>query len=689
MPGNERIDRYGKRSRALMMRGAALAALAFASPIPGGLTAAMAQAQAPAAPANRQLMPKDATPETIAANNVWLADLPFADRSDFENAKRGFIGSRSEPIKIGDRMVWNFQAYDFEKPDQAPPTVNPSLWRQAQLNNTPGLYQVTDRIYQVRGFDLSNMNVIEGDTGLIIMDPLISVETARAALELYFDHRPRKPVVAVIYTHSHIDHFGGARGVVDEADVKSGKVRIIAPEHFLEEAVSENVLAGNAMSRRAQFMYGMILPKGPKGQVDAGIGKQVSQGTISLIAPTESVSEPFSKKTVDGVEIEFQLTPHTEAPAEMNLYFPQFKALCIAENAVRTQHNVLTLRGAQVRDPKIWSFYLSQALDRYGERSEVMFAQHTWPTWGGAAIREFLADQRDMYAFLNNETLRLINLGFGPLDIADRVKRLPDPLAKKWYARDYYGSVSHNVRAVYQRYMGFYDGNPANLNPLPPVASAKLTVEWMGGAANVISKAQESFAKGDYRWVAQIMNQVVFAEPDNRAARELGADAMEQLGYQSENSTWRNIYLAGARELRNGITQIPGGGSTASPDIVRALPPASFFDLLSVRLNPDKAKGHDMTLNWRFSDTGATFAVTLRNGVLTYVEGRQHAAPTATVTMAKTTLDRITLRQIAIPQALADGLVSIDGQPMAVGALFSFLDQFEPNFALVTPPGTK
>ncbi|AFT72446.1 beta-lactamase-like protein [Alloalcanivorax dieselolei B5] len=627
---------------------------------------------------------KPAQPATIACNHGWRDRLPFENRTDFENARRGFIATfdGDEVRREDGRVVWDFRAYDFQESEEAPDTVNPSLWRLARLNNHTGLFQVCERIYQVRGFDLSNMNIIEGDSGLIIMDPLVSAEVAKAGLELYYQHRPHRPVVAVIYTHSHVDHFGGVKGVISEEEVHSGKVRVYAPEGFMEETVSENVYAGPAMRRRAQYMYGGLLPKGPRGQVDAGLGKGTSRGTVTLIAPTDEISEAFETHTIDGVEIEFQLTPGTEAPAEMNLYFPQWRALCVAENACQCMHNILTIRGALVRDPRIWSYYLGQTLARYGDRSDVLFAQHHWPTWGADNIREYLADQRDMYAFLNDETLRLLNHGLTPMDIAEHIKSLPQPLAQRWHARDYYGSVSHNVRAVYQRYMGFYDANPAHLNPLPPVASARRTIEWMGGAEAVLEKARAEFERGEYRWVAEIVNQVVFADPDNAAARELQADTLEQLGYQCENTTWRNAYLTGAQELRKGVKRVPGG---QAPDLVRALTPAFFFSLLAIRLDSEKAASQPMTLNWHFPDLDQDFALTVRNGVLTYLEGHRHDNADASVTMGKADLDQVGLGKLTLPQCMQDGRLAVAGDQAKVAALFSMLDQFQSSFNIVTP----
>ena len=629
--------------------------------------------------------PLAAEPATMQSNRAWLSQLPFGDRQDYEDARRGHVADLDQPqIKVADgRVVWDQQAYRFES-GGAPDTVNPSLWRQAQLNNVSGLFKVTERIYQLRGLDLANMTIVEGDTGIIIIDPLLSAETSAAGLALYYRHRPRKPVSAVIYTHSHVDHFGGVKGVIREEDATAGRVQVIAPEGFMEEAVSENVLAGNAMSRRAQYMYGALLPKSVTGQVDAGLGKGLSRGTVTLIAPNALITKPVETRRVDGIDIEFQLTPGTEAPAEMNLYFPQLRTLCIAENAVRTQHNLLTLRGAKVRDAKQWSFYLDQTLARYGDKSDVLLGQHHWPTWSQQRLSQLLADQRDMYAYLNDQTLRLINQGYTPMDIAERLKRLPEPLASQWYARDYYGSISHNVRAVYQRYLGFYDGNPASLNPLPPVEAARKTIAWMGGAGAVLAKAHESYAQGDYRWVVQIVNQLVFAEPGNQAARQLQAAALEQLGYQSENSTWRNAYLSGAQELRQGVAANPGGG-TASPDLVKALTVPMFFDYLAVRLNADKAAGKSMTINWVFTDLNERYAMTLNNSALTYRSDAAHARPVATLRLSRPVLNSIITGKAKISDAISQGQLEVTGDQQSVAALFGMLDSFAPSFNIVTP----
>ncbi|MBP5948372.1 MULTISPECIES: alkyl/aryl-sulfatase [unclassified Pseudomonas] len=625
-----------------------------------------------------------ASAQTSASNAAVLQQLPFSDRTDFESVSKGLIAPFKGQVKdAAGKVIWDVQAYDFLAKDQAPESVNPSLWRLAQLSAHAGLFEVSPKLYQVRGLDLANMTIIEGDAGLIIIDPLTMAETAKAALDLYYANRPHKPVVAVVYSHTHADHFGGVRGVIDEADVKAGKVKVFAPAGFMEHVMSENVYAGNAMSRRAQYQFGSLLPRGEQGQVDAGLGKSTpSGGTITLIPPTDLITKELETRTIAGVQVEFQLTPGTEAPAEMNLYLPELKALCMAENATQMMHNVLTPRGAQVRDAKAWSQYLDASLVRYGDKADVLFAQHNWPTWGGERIRTLLADQRDMYAFLNDRTLHLLNKGLTPLEIADAVKKLPGSLDQKWYTRSYYGSLSFNVRAVYQRYMGFYDGNPANLNPLPPVDTAKRTVEAMGGGAAVLEKMRKAMASGDYRWAAQLGNQLLFAEPDNVDAKKAQAETLEQMGYQSENATWRNMYLTGAMELRNGVP--PHAGTSVSIDMVRAMSPEMFFDYLAVRLDSDKAVGHDLTLNWTFEDQHKDFNLTLRNGVLTHRAGLNPAAD-ASVSLSKDTLEQISLKQLDFPTAMQKGLIKLQGNGKKLGELMGSLDTFGPQFNIVTP----
>ncbi|HKX05828.1 MAG TPA: alkyl sulfatase dimerization domain-containing protein, partial [Methylomirabilota bacterium] len=485
--------------------------------------------------------PRDATEATRALQRAVQDALPFADAQDFEDAARGFVATLPE-VSIRNaqgRVVWSLTDYAFLAAPDAPPTVNPSLWRQARLNMHHGLFQVTDRIYQVRGFDLSNMTILEGERGLVVIDPLISAEVARAALELYRAHRGDRPVTAVIYTHSHTDHYGGVRGVVDESRVAAGDVEIIAPHRFMEEVVSEAVLAGTAMVRRGQFQFGATLPKGPRGQVDAGLGKVSSRGTVTLIPPTRIVADPIEVHRVDGIEIVFQLAPETEAPAEMHMFYPALRALNLAENATHHLHNVYPLRGAQARDANAWAKYLDEARDRFGRGADVAFAQHHWPVWGTARVLDYLGAQRDLYKYLHDQTVRLMNHGYKAAEIAERLA-LPRSLRSTWHVRGYYGTLSHNAKSVYQRYLGWYDANPANLNPLPPVERGRKYVEYMGGAAAVLARAREDLARGEYRFVAEATSHVVFADPANAEARRLGAAALEQMGYAAESATWRN-----------------------------------------------------------------------------------------------------------------------------------------------------
>jgi alkyl sulfatase BDS1-like metallo-beta-lactamase superfamily hydrolase len=633
-------------------------------------------------PAARADDEKDATPSTQAV----LDTLPFANRQDYEDAQRGFVAALPNDSTVQgsrDVPVWSLKGYEFLAAPTAPDTVNPSLWRQAQLNEFAGLFRVTDRVYQVRGLDISNMTLIEGDTGLIIIDPLISAETARAALDLYRSARPARSVVAVIYSHSHVDHFGGVKGVVDEADVRAGKVTILAPAGFMDHAISENVIAGNAMSRRAQYMYGPLLPRSPKGQVDTGLGKNLSRGTITLIPPTDSIANDGDKRVIDGVEIEFQLTPGTEAPSEMNMFFPQFRLIDVAENATHNLHNLYTLRGAEIRDGNAWAKYLNETLARFGERSDLLIAQHHWPTFGHERVIDFVAKQRDLYKYVHDQSVRLMNQGYTPTEIAENLQ-LPPSLASEWYARGYYGSVSHDAKGVYQKYLGWYDANPADLNPLPRRATAQKTLEYMGGASAVLERARADFARGEYRWVAQVASQVVFAEPGNQAARNLGADALEQLGYQSENATWRNAYLVGASELRHGVLK-QGSLSTTSADFIHALPTEAFFDYLGVRLNGERAQDKKIVINWTFTDLQQHFVLTLDHSALTYQAEAQSPRADVNLTLERATLDQITLKQTSFPKAALAGKIKLEGSLGKVAELFGLFDDFNPGFPIIEP----
>jgi len=647
--------------------------------------AAIAVLAAICSAAHGQIAPKAPEPATLKANAELAKTLPFVDRQDFDDAVRGFIGTTPDALVTGSgpRPVWSMKPYDFLKQDEVADSVNPSLWRQAQLNAIHGLFKVTERVYQVRGFDISNMTIIEGDTSLILIDVLLTAETARAALELYYQHRPRKPVGTVIYSHSHTDHYGGVKGVISKADVAAGKVQVLAPAGFMEAVAGESVMAGNAIRRRGQYQFGLLLPPGPRGHVDAGLGKRAAAGTITLIAPTGTIDKTMDKRVIDGVEIVFQLAPDSEAPSEMLMYFPQFRVLDMAEDVTHNMHNLYTIRGSEVRDGNRWSRYIGQAREAFGDKTDVIIAQHHWPVAGQARVISFMKKQRDMYKFINDQSLRLLNLGYTPGEIAETL-RMPASLEQEWSARGYYGTLRHNARAVYQKYLGWYDANPADLDPLPPAESARKTVDYMGGADAVIARARSDFAKGEYRWVASAMKEVVFADPANRAARELGADALEQLGFQAEAATWRNAYLVGAMELRNGVPR--GAGSTAvNADMLKALSNEIFFDFLGVRLNAAKAEGKTMVINWNFTDSNQRIALNLDNSALTYVAGKQASDADATVTLARDTLDAVTLQQTSFADAAKAGLVTIDGDPRKVDELMAMLDTFKVMFEVVEP----
>lgn len=630
--------------------------------------------------------PTDPSSYVREANERLLRELPFDDTTDQEDADRGFIAAL-EPGVIKDadgNVVWDSDSYDFLK-GSCPGSVNPSLWRQSGLNIRQGLYEVTEGIYQIRGFDLSQMTLIEGATGVIVIDPLITAETAAAGLRLYREHRGDRPVTGLIYTHSHVDHFGGAMGVASVEDVEAGKIPVLAPSGFLEHAVAENIYAGTAMARRAAYMYGAVLPRGPQGQVGAGLGQSTSIGTITLLAPTLDITHTGQEETVDGVRIVFQITPGTEAPAEMNFYFPDKRALCMAENATHTLHNLLTLRGALVRDPHVWSQYLTEAINMFARKSDVVFASHHWPTWATERLVEYLSLQRDLYAYLNDQTLRRLNQGYVGAEIAESIE-LPPAVENSWHARGYYGSVSHNVKAIYQRYMGWYDGNPAHLWEHPPVESAKRHVEFMGGADEVLRRARVSYDNGDYRWVAQVLNYVIFADPTNEAAKTLQASTFEQLGYGAENGTWRNVYLMGAYELRNGNVGTPTAAS--SPTMLAAVTVEQVFDALSLRLDGPKAWHEKAISDWVFTEENRTVRLELRNGVLLHYprrDGDELPPAEVTFTLTRAALIGVLLAGQDIGKALESGAITIDGDAQSFMKLVSLFDEPDPNFAIVTP----
>lgn len=619
---------------------------------------------------------------TVAAQHEHaLATLPFDDTADFEAATRGFLGTLDPPIVRGPdgRVVWDLDSYSFLE-GEAPETVNPSLWRQSQLLTKHGLFEVIPGIYQVRGFDLSVMTLIEGETGVVVIDPLISCETAAAGLALYREHRGDRPVTGMLYTHSHADHFGGAKGITTQADVDAGDVPVLAPEGFLEHAIAENVYAGTAMARRSGYMYGAALERGPLGQVGAGLAQTTSTGTFSLIPPTLAITRTGQEEVIDGVRMVFQMAPGTEAPAELHFHLPEHRALCTAENATRALHNILTIRGALVRDPHDWARYLSEMIELFGDDTDVAFASHHWPTWGHEDVIEYLTLQRDLYAYLHDQTLRMLNAGMVGSEIAEAME-MPPALERAWHTRGYYGSVSHNVKAVYQRYMGWYDGNPANLWQHPPVSRALRYVDAMGGPDAVVTTARVAYENGDLRWAAEILSHVVFAAPDHAAGRALLAETFEQLGYGCENGTWRCAYLSGAHELRKG-----GFGTPISPvsgDVMAALTPAQLFDSMAVRVNGPRCWEERLDVDLDLGTDGS-YRLRLANGVLTHSVAAQALPADVTLRMSRTALPALVSGPLS--QETLEGLgVQVEGDLGVVARLLAALDAPDPDFAIVTP----
>ncbi len=625
------------------------------------------------------------SPHVIAANAGLRAELPFDDEADFEDARRGRVGPLDPAVTeaTGGRIVWDLDQYSFL--DRAcPDTANPSAWRQAQLNAIAGLFEVAEGVYQVRGQDISNMTVVEGETGVLVIDPLISAECAAAALALYRRHRGERPVTGLLYTHTHIDHFGGARGVLDAGPAEPGEIPVLAPEHFLEHAVSENVFAGPAMSRRSQYMFGASLERGPAGQIGSSIGMSNSTGSVTLIPPNLEITRTGQEEVIDGIPLRFQLTPGTEAPAEMNFLLADRRALCIAENATHNLHNLLTLRGAPVRDPHAWSRFLDEAVDLFADQSDVMFAGHHWPRWGRDRIVAMLEKQRDLYRFLHDQTLRLLNQGYVADEIGE-VLELPPQLASEWHCRGHYGSVNHNAKAIYQRYIGWFDGNPAHLWPHPPEPAAERYVEYMGGADAVLERAQAAFEAGDFRWVAEVVSHVVFADPENSAARELEARALEQLAYGAENATWRNFFLMGARELREGVV---AGTSplTSGADLIAHLPTPKLLDAIALRVDGARAAEHELSFDWSFPDTGEQFRLRLGNGVLNHRPRDPNAAAAdAGLTVERTAFDELILGLAELPDLVGAGRLQVEGDGNSLLILFDLLDDVDPSFPIVTP----
>lgn len=624
---------------------------------------------------------------TKAAQATARAALPFDDRRDLDEARRGFIAApdfRQIMAEAG-HVAWNIGAYDFLLEGNSFDSIHPSLQRQATLNMEYGLFEVVpNAIYQVRGFDLANITFIASDSGWIVFDPLTAAETAAAALALVGEHLGVRPVVAVVYSHSHVDHFGGVRGVVDEADVRAGRVQVIAPIGFMDHAVAENVYSGNAMNRRAFYQYGVLLDRSPFGHVDQAIGKGVASGSVGLIAPTRYIDADFEEVTVDGVRMVFQNTPGTEAPAEMNTWFPDLKAFWAAENIVATIHNIYTLRGALVRDALEWSRQINRALYEFGRDAEVMFASHSWPRWGNARIQEVMRVQRDTYGNLNNGVLHLANQGVTINQIHNQYE-VPASLQQQWAARSYHGSVAHNARAVINRYLGYWDGNPATLIPLSPEDSAPLYVEMMGGSAAILARGRSLVESGDYLLATEIVNKLVYAEPDNVEAKQLLADAFEQLGYQNESPSVRNSFLAAAFELRSGIPQ-GAAPKSSGPDMIRALSTSQFLDVLGIRLNSAAAAGSAFTVNLITPDTGETFVVELSNATLTNLAGYRADDADLTLTIDRANLERAMMGAVGLPQLIADGLAQADGDVSVLQALATMLVHFEVGFEMM--PGT-
>jgi alkyl sulfatase BDS1-like metallo-beta-lactamase superfamily hydrolase len=635
---------------------------------------------------------KPASDATRAANAAVLKDLPFNNKQAFEDSEKGFIAPLENNGVVknakGD-IVWDLPKFDFLSGDKpAPDTVNPSLWRQAQImEHYTGLFKVTDHIYQVRGLDISNITFIEAPEGVIVMDPLVSAEVAKAGLDLYRKHRGNKPVVAVIHSHSHIDHYGGVKGVVSQEDIDSGKVKIYAPAGFTEAALNENVIGGNRQTRLSGYQYSQLVEPGPTGSVTSGLGLINSRGTITFAVPTNLITKPVQKETIGGLDFEFMLAPDTEAPAEMFFYIPEYKALSTAEDAVHTQHNVYSLRGAKVRSAYNWAMYLKLANDRWGGEAEVLYAPHHWPVWGKQRISEHLTRQSAAYKYINDQSIRLANSGYDMVEAAEMIQ-LPKELQSEWGLRGYYGTTNHNVKAAIDKQFGWYNGNPATLHPLPRVEAAKKYVDYMGGADAIVKKAQADYAKGNYRWVMQVLMQVVYAAPKNMEARNLMADASEQLGYQSEAGTWRGWYMSAAKDLREGVKPMQVA-VFASPDTVAAMPLELFFDYLSIRLDGPKAEGKTIKMNLELPDTKDKYLLVVQYGVLQYHKDQQVKDADVSLTMNRDTLNEIIGGKLKVEQGVTNGKIKLDGDPKKFEEFVGLLDTFDPWYQVVMPIGTK
>lgn len=646
----------------------------------------------PNAAQGKHFHPKGKLPSkhTLAVREQQLKILPFNDKRDLEEAKKGFIAEpdyRQIQAEAG-HVAWDIGSYDWLLEEGKEfDSIHPSLQRQAILNMNYGLFEVIPGIYQIRGYDLANITFIKSKTGWIVFDPLTAKETAAAALKFINEKLGERPVVAVVYSHSHADHFGGVRGVVDEADVRSGKVKIIAPVGFMDHAISENVYAGNAMNRRLFYQYGVLLPRSPFGHVDQSIGKNVAAGNVGLIPPTIVIEKDIEELTVDGVKMVFQNTPGTEAPAEMNTYFPDMKAFWAAENITGTIHNIYTLRGALVRDALEWSKQINNALYLFGGEAEVMFASHSWPRWGNDRIQEVMRSQRDLYANLNNSVLHLANQGV-TINQIHNIYEVPRSLQKQWSARSYHGSVEHNSRAVINRYLGYWDANPTTLIPLSPEDSAPLYVEMMGGAKPIIKKGKELYAQGKYRLAQEILNKLVFAEPDNQEGKDLLADVFEQIGYQQESPSVRNSFLAGALELRSGI---PAGSppKTQGPDLIRAMDTELFLDFLGVRLDSKKAQGQSFKINLVTPDNNEQYVIELSNATLTNIKGFQAKDADLTMTINRSDLEKTMRGVVKLDEQIKSGKAKLNGNPEVLEQLKSMMVHFDLGFEIMPGTGSK
>ena len=643
-----------------------------------------------ALPSSQHFHPKGKPPSAFTREVLRQAraSLPFADESDFEEQRRGLIAPMTEMTIMADagHVAWDRQQFRFLDEQDTFDSIHPSLVRISRLNNNYGLYEVIPGIYQVRGFDLSDLTFVRGRSGWIVFDPLISQETARAAWKLFQEHVGEgRPISAVIYSHTHGDHWGGVRGILEEEAVRSGKVPVIAPAGFMAHTVAENVYAGNAMNRRLFYQYGLLLPAAPHGYVGQGLGQRVSAGATGLIAPTRHVEQPIEAFEVDGIRMVFQNTPNTEAPREMNTYIPVMKALWMAENVIASLHNIYTLRGAQVRDPLNWSKYINEALYRFGREAEVMFASHHWPRWGNARIQDVLRAQRDLYAHMNNQVLHLANQGVTINEIHN-VYEMPQSLQRKWHCRGYHGSPEHNSRGVIQRYLGFWDCNPTTLIPLPASQSAPLFVELMGGSEVILSRGRRLHEEGKYLLAQEIVNKLVQAEPRNQAAKDLLADIFEQIGYQQENPGLRNSFLAGAYELRTGI---PEGAtvSSSSPDVVRAMSTELFLNFLGIRMDSRKAEGMRFTINLITPDNGERFVVEMENATLTNIAGFQAEQPDLTLTINRADLELTMIGAKTLEAQIEDGTAKAQGDARILRQLASTMADFDPRFEIM--PGTK